>query len=356
MEKYKKKLLSRLKKTGFKTIRALIQGSRLLLIRLCSTSPFTASIYYFFFSAAFRREQFATLNAIRAYYRELKDRGSKYLLKRNVHRIEKGLIMRPRKEVFAIDYIKETVDCYCLLKNEELDESMIEWASDVLAEYFSSIKKNAFLHKLEAKFQRYYSPKNQHERQLKVPYCRNFSTEVPSYEALLELSIRRRSVRWYKNIPIPRNLIDKALLIANYSPSACNRQPFTFKIFDDPDLVRQIATLPMGTPGYAHNIPVIVVITGQLDAYYSERDRHLIYIDASLAAMSFMYALETLGLSSCTINWPDVEKLELKMGNLLNLRNTERPIMLISIGYPDPEGKVPYSQKNNLDSIRTYNE
>ena len=52
---------------------------------------------------------------------------------------------------------------------------------------------------------------------------------------------------------------------------------------------------------------MIIVIVGELDAYEYDRDRHLIYIDGSLAAMTFMLALETLGLSSCPINWSGVE-------------------------------------------------
>ena len=82
----------------------------------------------------------------------------------------------------------------------------------------------------------------------------------------------------------------------------------------------------------------------------------MIYIDASLSAMAFMYALETMGLSSCPINWPDIEEREKKAEKLLNLRQEERIIMAISLGYPDPEGLVAYSAKKDLDQIRSYNE
>ncbi len=112
---------------------------------------------------------------------------------------------------------------------------------------------------------------------------------------------------------------------------------------------------PMGTQGYSHSIRVLIVIVGNLDAYFDERDRHVIYIDASLATMSLMLALETLGLSSCSINWPDVEKLEQKMETFLELKKYQRPIMCLSVGYADPEGMVAYSEKRPLDQIRKYN-
>ncbi len=108
----------------------------------------------------------------------------------------------------------------------------------------------------------------------------------------------------------------------------------------------------MGVKGYADNIPMLLISVGFLDAYFDERDRHLIYIDASLANMSLMLALETLGLSSCPINWPDIEHLERKMEKLLNLKKFQRPIMCIAVGYPHPDGKVAYSEKRNIKKLK----
>ena len=109
----------------------------------------------------------------------------------------------------------------------------------------------------------------------------------------------------------------------------------------------------MGTAGYAENIPCVAVVVGDLSEYSNARDRHVIYIDGALTSMSFMYALETLGLSSCPINWPDFGPLEQKMKKKLALENYERPIMLISFGYPAKDVEVPYSSKKSLDEIRT---
>jgi len=139
------------------------------------------------------------------------------------------------------------------------------------------------------------------------------------------------------------------------SPSACNRQPFEFRVFDDPGWVRKVANSPYGTSGYADNIPVMIVVVGQLRCYSEERDRHLIYIDGALASMSLLYALEVQGLSSCCINWPDVEERERELAGLMNLDPDERGIMLIAAGYPDPEGMVASSRKKPLDAIRRYN-
>ena len=152
-----------------------------------------------------------------------------------------------------------------------------------------------------------------------------------------------------------RALIDRAVKVAGYSPSACNRQPFHFRIFDDPEEVQKVIKIPMGTVGFSHNVPGVIAVVGTLDAYFDERDRHIIYIDGSLASMSLIYALETQGVSSCSINWPDMPKHEKIIANVLGLKAYERVIMLIAFGYPDPSGMVPFSQKKTLNQLRSYN-
>ncbi len=89
--------------------------------------------------------------------------------------------------------------------------------------------------------------------------------------------------------------------------------------------------------------------------YFDERDRHLIYIDSSLAAMSLVFAAEVQGLSTCCINWPDVEDKEQWMAELLKLDQDERPIMCMALGYPDPDGLVAFSQKKTVEQLRQYN-
>ena len=111
----------------------------------------------------------------------------------------------------------------------------------------------------------------------------------------------------------------------------------------------------MGTTGFSNGYPCIAIVIGRLRAYPEPRDRHVIYIDASLATMSFLFALETQGIASCCINWPEVHELEVEMIKLLRLEVDERPVMLIALGYPDPTARVPYSQKRPLPEWRSFN-
>ncbi|MFW5803697.1 MAG: nitroreductase family protein [bacterium] len=330
----------------------------ILLIKFFSKNEILASIYYLFFSKRFYLEHKAVLASRVKYYKNLNliDSNS-VLIRRNIHKLEKGIIMRPRKTVFATTYIAETVNAYATAVNNNNNngdgsETLI-WAHDVLKEYFEiTDDSNPIISKAKHVF--YTVPEIETNHNSK-PYLRKFSPELTiSYEDLKKLAIRRRSIRWYKDEKVEREKIDKAITIAGLSPSACNRQPFRFLIIDNKEKIERVACIPMGTKGFSHNFSGFIAVIGDLSSYFSERDRHVIYIDASLAAMSFLYALETQGVSSSIINWPDIYEAELKMKKELNLKSFERVIMLISYGYADPEGMIPFSQKKNIDLLRTY--
>lgn len=308
---------------------------------------------------AFMREQRAVRAGKAEYYRNIARQNSRTMvgLRRNVHRLEKALIMKPRRDVFAKDYILETVEWYKAVvdkmnRSTNHDEGEVTWANNVLSEYFMAVKPVGVIAQAKKLFDSVaYQPAATDSK----PFVRNRPKNLPTYDQLLELSTFRRSVRWFKKKPVPRKLIDRALLVARQSPTACNRLPYEFRIFDEPSLVYKVANTPFGTGGYADNIPVIAVVVGKLDSYFSARDRHSIYTDSSLAIMGFVYALEAQGISSCLINWPDFEPLERKMQKMLGLRVDERPIMLIAMGYEDETAMVPRSVKKELDSLRSYN-
>jgi len=227
-----------------------------------------------------------------------------------------------------------------------------------LVRYFSTVKFTDKIRKAKNEFEAltHLTLKKKADVEM-APYKIGESDKSPvAYDDLLKLNQLRKSVRWFKQTNVPRDLIDKAIMVARQAPSACNRLPYEYRIFDDPELVKEVGKIPFGASGYYRNIPTIIVLVGKLNHFFSSRDRHIIYIDASLSAMSFMLALETLGLSSSVINWPDFEPLEIKMRKTLKLKIDERPIMLIAVGYPDPEGKVAFSQRKSLNSLRSYNQ
>jgi hypothetical protein len=205
----------------------------------------------------FNREQFAVLRGRRDYYRNLdKLRRSHTELRRNVHRLEKGMLMQPRRSVFALDYIVETIEFYekavvrHACSHSDMDAGELEWAYGVLNQYFAVVDGS---HPVLAGAMRRFAATQEHYRPAddgKIPYRRAHGEKSRvQYEDLLALAMQRRSVRWFKQQPVPRELIDKALLVGRQSPSACNRLPYEYRIFDDPDMVARIAAIPFATAG-----------------------------------------------------------------------------------------------------------
>jgi nitroreductase len=346
---------------GISLVRKLLIKTNIFILGVASSSRITSIVYHWVFFFTFSREQHANIKGKYKYYKNLNRIVYTITpLRRNIHRLEKGLSMQQLRDLFALDYIEETVEQFERgIKQykdnaDSIDRSELEWANDVLERYFATIKHNDYTKQIQERFLRlgFTSEKDVQ----KAPFARGREKVPPvRYEDLLSLSMRRRSVRWFQQKAVPRSLVDKALLVGRQSPTACNRLPYEFRIYDEPDLVRKIAAIPFGTGGYHQNIPMIIVVIGKQDHYFSSRDRHLIYIDSALAMMPFMLALETLGLASTSINWPDFEPLEIKMQKTLGLGIDERPIMLIGVGYPDAKGLIPYSQKKSLEGLRSFN-
>lgn len=344
-------------------IRKFVRGFKFILYRVLSLSRILAVPFHLIISRSFDREIFAYTNAVYKYNKKVTEvHPSNIVIRRNIHRLEKGLIMENRRTVFALDYIEETVENYALIlqkSNEvKLEPGEIQWAYNVLSEYFRvTDDSQPLIGKMKAKFEQLPAPGEINQKEKFIPYesSKRAQYKIPSYEEFLNLSFKRRSIRWFKDKKVPREDIDKAIQAAALAPSACNRQAFQYRIFDDPKLVKEIANIPFGTSGYADNLPMVIVVTGDLSDYFSARDRHIIYIDASLSVMAFLYALETLGLSSVTINWPDFGLLESKMKKKLNLKAYERPVIVLGVGYAKEEGKIPYSKKKSIEQLRSYN-
>ncbi|MCC5933562.1 MAG: nitroreductase family protein [Candidatus Cyclonatronum sp.] len=330
------------------------------LLPIVHKHPKLADLYYFLFSSDFSREHQKVLKGKYMHLQALKEKKpNAFHLRRQVHRIEKGLIMKNRRNVFARDYIGDTVKNYEVLSNHvtaggDIDTELLKWASNVLQAYFDAVDtehaeiKPAYEQFLSIQHKIDFDPKKVDY----VPYKRAQGVKSGvTYEQFLKLTQQRRSVRYFEQKEVPYELIEKAVRAATYSPSACNRQPFEFRIFTDEQMKNMVGSIPMGIRPFYENIPVMILLVGKLSAYLSERDRHVIYLDGGLFSMSFVLALETLGLSSVTINWPDIEYLEQKMENLIGVADDERVLMCIGVGYADSEGGIPFSQKKTPDQL-----
>jgi len=332
-----------------------------LLISWCSTNKKLSSLYYLF-SGGFSREHQSVLQGRIAYHASLDSITDSFtLLRRNTHRLEKGLIMRPRRRLFAEGFILETVQAYrdAIILNS-INQSEIKWATDVLDEYFTVVSFSQVISKARDIYTKSRRVGEIEIHELGLPcvdgkykpykYTEIIESKV-TFDSIKKLFAQRRSVRWYEEKKVSLELVQQAADIASLAPSACNRQPYRFVFCNTRDKAIEIAKCAGGTRGFAENIPAIIAIVGDLSAYPFDKDRHLIYIDGSLAAMQLMLALETLGLSSCSINWPEDEYSERRIRKIIELKDYERVVMLLTVGYADHTGGIPYSQKKTKDLI-----
>jgi nitroreductase len=307
---------------------------------------------------ALGRERRYVRRGIRAYKRSIDTGSAVILLRRNVHRLEKGLTMRPARSQFATEYIRETVDAFhAAVQSGALSPCLPEfdWMYSVLSRYFdvtagsshrAIVQSRQIFGEAKAALDAAPLDSGPHQAIPLVP-----TVKIDDLQAL---AVGRRSVRWFTSQPVAREIVDRAVSVAAESPTACNRQPYRFEIFDDPSSTARVAAIPMGTDGYEHQIPGLIVVIGNLSAFFDKRDRHLIYIDGCLAAMGLIYGLEAQGVNSCCINWPDMPEREAQMRRLLDLKPYERVIMLIAYGYADPDALVPFSAKRVIDETRRY--
>lgn len=308
--------------------------------------------------SALGRERRYVRRGIRAYRRSIDAGTNVYLLRRNVHRVEKGLTMRPVRTTFATAYIRQTVDAFhggLTTGTLQTQHPEFNWMFSVLSSYFDVTAPSN--HRAIVRSRRIFrdalaaidpgTPESGPHQAIPL-------APAVKIDDLQALATERRSVRWFTSESVSRELVDRAVEVASESPTACNRQPYRFEIFDDPVSTAKVAAIPMGTDGYQHQIPGLIVIVGNLSAFFDQRDRHLIYVDGCLAAMSLIYGLEAQGVNSCCINWPDLPDREVEMRRLLGLKPYERVVMLIAYGYADPDALVPLSTKRLIDETRRY--
>jgi nitroreductase len=285
------------------------------------------------------------------------------LLRRNVHRLEKGLSMPDRRAVFAEKYITETVEVFArLAASAEAEPGELRWARDVLTQYFEVVTPVpgpvadalAAFRAIPADPAGVGASVPYPERDL-APRVAQFGAPLPDATSFHALCTARRSQRWFADRPVAPEVLETAMAAALQAPSACNRQPFTFHAAVRRDLIRQIAALPLGTEGFGDDLPVLVAVIGNLGNYAEPRDRHLIFIDSGLAAMQFMLSITAQGLGSVPINWPDIPDNHAALRGLLGLAAHEVPVMLIGVGHPHPDRMIPFSAKRPVaDMLRVH--
>ena len=148
---------------------------------------------------------------------------------------------------------------------------------------------------------------------------------------LLEIIKSRRSIRNFQNKIISQTLIDKLAEALLWAPSAGNLQARKFYFVSEKKKLAQV--LASSTFNQKFNAPLVIV--GCTDATrnqkYGERgEKFYALVDVTLSLQNAMLLAYDLGLGSCWVGAFD----EAKVIQALDLPPTQRPVVLLPVGYP----------------------
>jgi nitroreductase len=205
---------------------------------------------------------------------------------------------------------------------------------------------------------------------------REMAGRAHDFRALMQ---RRRTVRDFSDRPVPRAIIEHAVMTAALAPSGANQQPWTFACISDPAIKSKIrvgaeeeerafyqsgktppewlqALAPLGTDEHKPFLevaPWLIVIFGQ--RYGIAKDgshvKHYYVPESVGIAMGFLIAaLHNAGLATLTHTPSPMGFLNELCGRPSN----EKPYVLLVAGYPAEDCKVPVITKKKLEEVSVW--
>jgi nitroreductase len=169
-----------------------------------------------------------------------------------------------------------------------------------------------------------------------------------------EVIKNRRSIRSFKNQPLPQETINQLIDAARMAPSAGNAQSWAFVLVTKPETKQALATAALGQRWLEEAAAVFVVCADLQRAgdSYDERGRTLYSIqDTSAAVENILLAATALGLGACWMG----AFYEEKIAKVINAPDGMRPVALIPVGYPNESPRArsrrPSSEVVHLESF-----
>jgi nitroreductase len=189
---------------------------------------------------------------------------------------------------------------------------------------------------------------------------------------------RRRTVREFSERDVPREVIEDCLRTAGTAPSGANLQPWQFVVVTDPSVKRTIrieaereerefyarrappewleALAPLGTDAakpFLEVAPVLIAVFGRKHGETARGTRVKNYYvpeSVGIATGFLIAALHHAGLATLTHTPSPMGFLN----QILQVDADARPSVLLVVGYPAPDCKVPAITRKPLDQIARF--
>ena len=151
-----------------------------------------------------------------------------------------------------------------------------------------------------------------------------------------DLMEKRHSIRQFSGDEVNTEWILEALKIAQYTPSACNRQGWKTRIIRKRNTIKDVLLNQNGNKGFGEGFDKLLILTADLRYFNRERELFQAYIDGGMYAESVLNALFYLGIGAVPLSAALTEIQEENIRSILKIDQAEVFILFIGVGnYPD---------------------
>ena len=170
-----------------------------------------------------------------------------------------------------------------------------------------------------------------------------------TFNDLQDFYKQRSSVRSFSEIPLSLDEIQRAIGIAQLTPSACNRQASRVYVIRDREKIRRILAAQLGDQGWCNNADTLFIVSTIATYFGNLYERQQPYIDGGMFAMNLVMGLHAQKIATCYKMYVRLPKLDREIRGIVSMPENEVPIVLVLAGhYPDMPVESPLSHRNTI--------
>ncbi len=279
------------------------------------------------------------------------------------HSLEKGMGIRKPRVGYGQKKAKRLLELIFvyLYKENNKNSFAIQEAVAILHIYFELQDSwGVEINELKALYDKVISWLGEEKRYMELSagtvICAADNISMSEEAFKLESFFRERhSIRDYKDIVVDKDIIRKAVRMANLSPSACNRQPVKVYCTQSKSEALFLDELITGTNGFKGCIPNFAIISVNR-AYFSGAEQFQWYINGGIYLAYFSLALHSLGISNCIMQWFAFYKTEKKVKKFFNIGPNEAIVAVVGFGYINYDAKYIMAQRKSVEETLVFRE